>query len=120
MSAQSEVPILASPEAAEAARSTITRRAGGPPLSPQRKSAARRENIAGYGFLVPWLIGFFGLTVGPMAISLYLAFTSYNLFTSPRFIGFDNFTRMFTDDPNFTQSVTITLIYVVIGTPITT
>ncbi|WP_022887359.1 carbohydrate ABC transporter permease [Glaciibacter superstes] len=74
--------------------------------------------MAGYGFLLPWLVGFFGLTVGPMLISLYLAFTSYNLFTDPEWIGFDNFTRMFTDDPIYMKSVGITLIYVLVGTPI--
>jgi len=73
---------------------------------------------AGYGFLVPWLIGFLGLTVGPMVFSLYLAFTKYNLFTEPEWIGFDNFVRMFTEDPNYIQSVQITLVYVLVGTPI--
>jgi multiple sugar transport system permease protein len=68
-------------------------------------------------FLSPWLIGFFGLTLGPMVISLYLAFTSYNLFTNPEWVGLDNFTRMF-NDPQYLQSVRITLIYVLVGTPI--
>ena len=79
------------------------------PTSAGRKAAGRRETAAGYGFLVPWLIGFLGLTVGPMIFSLYLAFTKYNLFTEPEWIGLDNFVRMFTEDPNFIQSVQITL-----------
>jgi multiple sugar transport system permease protein len=88
------------------------------PPSASKRSANRRETAAGYGFLVPWLIGFVGLTLGPMIYSLYLAFTKYNLFTDPEWIGFDNFTRMFTEDPNFIQSVQITLVYVLVGTPI--
>lgn len=107
----------ATPEAASSSR-PAQRRAGGTPGLTQKKRAGRREDLAGYGFLIPWLVGFFGLTVGPMAISLYLAFTSYNLFTDPKWIGLDNFVRMFTNDPNYIQSVTITLIYVLIGTPI--
>ncbi|MET4157187.1 multiple sugar transport system permease protein [Agromyces sp. PvR057] len=91
---------------------------GGPSMSPGRRRAARRESIAGYGFLVPWLIGFLGLTLGPMIYSLYLAFTKYNLFKDPEWVGFDNFVRMFTDDPQYLQSVQITLIYVLVGTPI--
>lgn len=78
----------------------------------------RRETLAGYGFLVPWLAGFIGLTIGPMVYSLYLAFTRYNLFTEPEWVGLDNFVRMFTDDPNYLQSVQITLVYVLVGTPI--
>jgi len=91
---------------------------GGPAMSPGRRRAARRESVAGYGFLVPWLIGFLGLTLGPMIYSLYLAFTKYNLFKDPEWVGFDNFVRMFTDDPQFIQSVQITLVYVLVGTPI--
>jgi multiple sugar transport system permease protein len=87
-------------------------------VTPGRRSANRRETIAGYGFLAPWLIGFLGLTIGPMIYSLYLAFTRYNLFTDPEWIGFDNFIRMFTEDPQYIQSVQITLVYVLVGTPI--
>ena len=36
-------------------------------------------NAAGYCFLLPWLIGFFGLTLGPALISLYLSFTDFDL-----------------------------------------
>lgn len=89
-----------------------------PPASANKRSAGRRETVAGYGFLIPWLLGFVGLTVGPMLYSLYLAFTKYNLFTDPEWIGFDNFIRMFTSDPNYIQSVQITLVYVLVGTPI--
>ena len=109
---------VAPPAARPSTRPAPSRRTGGRVVSPQRWSRNRRESLAGYGFLLPWLIGFFGLTVGPMAISLYLAFTSYNLFTDPKWIGFDNFTRMFTDDPIYLKSVGITLIYVLVGTPI--
>jgi multiple sugar transport system permease protein len=78
----------------------------------------RRETATGYTFLLPWMIGFLGLTLGPMLYSLYLAFTKYNLFTEPEWVGLDNFVRMFTEDPVYLQSVQITLIYVLVGTPI--
>ena len=86
---------------------------------PGQRSRQRRETLAGYGFLVPWLIGFFGLTLVPMVYSLYLSFTSYNIFSPPKWIGLDNYVRMFTTDPAFMQSAQITLIYVLVGTPIT-
>ncbi|WP_414684699.1 carbohydrate ABC transporter permease [Microbacterium sp.] len=86
---------------------------------PGMRQRAVKETAAGYGFLVPWLVGFFGLTLIPMAYSLYLSFTSYNIFSPPKWIGFDNYIRMFTSDPAFIQSAQITLIYVVVGTPIT-
>ncbi|GAB2455587.1 multiple sugar transport system permease protein [Conyzicola lurida] len=86
--------------------------------TPGRLKANRRENVAGYSFLLPWMIGFLGLTLGPMIYSLYLSFTKYNLFSDPQFVGFDNYVRMFTQDPQFMQSVQITLIYVLVGTPV--
>ncbi|GLK26010.1 carbohydrate ABC transporter permease [Microbacterium thalassium] len=86
---------------------------------PGQKRRQRRETLAGYGFLVPWLIGFFGLTIIPMVYSLYLSFTRYNIFQPPRWVGFDNYVRLFTNDPNFIQSAQITLVYVLVGTPIT-
>jgi multiple sugar transport system permease protein len=85
---------------------------------PRTNAMTRRDNRAGYVFLLPWLLGFFGLTIGPMAVSLYLSFTDYDLFTAPTFIGFDNFVRMFTEDPVYIKSVQITLLYVLVGTPI--
>ena len=86
---------------------------------PQQRARARRETLAGYGFLIPWLIGFFGLTLVPMVYSLYLSFTKYNLFAAPKWIGLDNYIRLFTHDANFVQSAWITLVYVFVGTPIT-
>ncbi|WP_243229587.1 carbohydrate ABC transporter permease [Microbacterium sp. CIAB417] len=86
---------------------------------PGQRRRERRETLAGYGFLVPWLIGFFGLTLIPMIYSLYLSFTSYNIFSPPKWIGLDNYVRMFTNDPSFIQSAQITLVYVLVGTPIT-
>ncbi len=52
-----------------------------------------------------------------MIASLYLAFTNYNLFAPPEWIGLENFTRLF-DDPNYRQAWKVTLTYVVLGTPI--
>ncbi|WP_405971105.1 sugar ABC transporter permease [Streptomyces sp. NBC_00988] len=82
-----------------------------------KKRRGRRENLAGYLFMSPWIAGFLLLTAGPMVASLYFAFTDYNLFDSPKWIGFDNFTRMF-DDPRWQKSVEVTAKYVVIGTPL--
>ncbi|MFF3416684.1 carbohydrate ABC transporter permease [Streptomyces sp. NPDC002698] len=90
------------------------RRPGAPGADKRRRSG---DNLAGYLFMSPWIAGFLLLTAGPMAASLYFAFTDYNLFDAPRWIGFDNFTTMF-DDPRWQKSVEVTAKYVVIGTPL--
>jgi multiple sugar transport system permease protein len=86
-----------------------------PSASGRRRRAA--ETRAGYAFLTPWLIGFFALTAGPMLASLYLAFTDYDLFSAPQFVGLDNFTTL-VQDPRFIQSAKVTGLYVLLGTPI--
>mgnify|MGYP005821953133 CR=1 FL=1 len=91
-------------------------------MSRHRKARARRreetpDNLAGYLFLAPWLIGLIVITIGPMAASLYLSFTDYNLLQSPTFIAFDNYVRMF-HDPRLMNSLKVTFIYVLVGTPL--
>jgi multiple sugar transport system permease protein len=96
------------------------------PARPAKKRSAapvagrrgrRRENLAGYLFMSPWIAGFLVLTAGPMIALLYYAFTRYNLFTPPEWVGFDNFTTMF-QDPRWQKSVEVTLKYVVVATPL--
>ncbi|WP_233415263.1 carbohydrate ABC transporter permease, partial [Streptomyces sp. N35] len=88
-----------------------------PPPAAALRRRGRRENLAGYLFMSPWIAGFLLLTAGPMIASLYFAFTDYNLFDSPKWIGLANFQEMF-DDPRWRHSVSVTLWYVVIGTPL--
>jgi multiple sugar transport system permease protein len=84
----------------------------------RRGARVRARNIAGYAFIAPWLIGFFGFTLLPMAASLYLAFTDYDILTPPRWVGLENFRRMFTQDRRYLQSVSVTLFYVAIAVPL--
>jgi multiple sugar transport system permease protein len=83
-----------------------------------RRARARARNIAGYAFIAPWLIGFLGLTLLPMGASLYLAFTDYDILTAPRWVGLENFERMFLQDRRYLQSVTVTLFYVAVAVPL--
>jgi multiple sugar transport system permease protein len=77
-----------------------------------------RRNGAGYAFLTPWLLGFFGLTIGPALISLYLSFTNFNLLQAPSFTGTANYVRIFTADPKFLQSLRVTFFFVVFSVPL--
>jgi multiple sugar transport system permease protein len=72
---------------------------------------------AGYLFLAPWLIGFFGLTLGPVLASLYLSFTDFDLLRDPRWIGLDNYVRIATNDPKFAASMRVTFLYVALAVP---
>ncbi|GHJ41555.1 carbohydrate ABC transporter permease [Streptomyces sp. TS71-3] len=76
------------------------------------------DRTAGYVFLLPWFAGLAVFTIGPLVYSLYLSFTDYNLLQPPRWVGFANFTEMFSADPRFYHAVRVTLIYVVVVTPV--
>ncbi len=77
----------------------------------------KKETHAGYLFLIPWLVGFFGLTVIPMIASLYLSLTSYDLISSPKWIGIQNYVNMFRDI-KFQHSLRVTFTFVFLGVPL--
>ncbi|KKB06909.1 ABC transporter permease [Devosia geojensis] len=77
-----------------------------------------QQDGPGYLFLLPWLIGFFGLTVGPMITSLYLSFTNFDLLTTPDWVGAANYTRMFTNDPKFAAAMRVTFFFVIFSVPL--
>ncbi len=83
-----------------------------------------RENLSSYVFLVPWLLGFFVLTLYPMLYSLYLSFTEFNILQPPKWIGLQNLFIMFVGsdqyprDERFLNSLIVTFRFVFISVPL--
>ena len=75
-----------------------------------------REDVAGYLFIGPWLLGFVAFAIIPIAMSLYFSFTKYDILASPVFNGLANFRRMGTD-PLFWQALKVTFTYTFISVP---
>ncbi len=88
------------------------------PTLSERLSRSWRRNAAGYLFLTPWLIGFFGLTLGPAVASLYLSFTDYDLLTPPRWTGLDNYEYAFSQDRRLGNALSVTFHYVAWSVPL--
>ena len=65
----------------------------------------------GMFFVAPWVIGFLVFTLGPMLFSLYMSFTKYNVFTSPRWVGLQNYTELFIDDGLLLQKAFSNVLY---------
>ena len=82
-------------------------------MSRTKSTLARKEAVAGYLYIMPWLLGFLLFTLIPILFSFYLAFTSYRGFGSPEWIGFENFNFMLTQDDLFWKSARVTLVYVI-------
>jgi multiple sugar transport system permease protein len=83
-----------------------------------RLARSWRRNGAGYLFLTPWLIGFFGLTLGPTLASLYLSFTDYDLLTPPRWAGLKNYEYAFFQDERLRHALWVTFQYVIWAVPL--
>lgn len=89
-----------------------------------RAQKALRDNLSSYAFLIPWLIGFFVLTMYPMVYSLYLSFTDFNILQPPKWIGMRNLFVMFVGndqypkDERFLNSLLVTFRFVFVSVPL--
>jgi len=101
-----------------AVQDTLRANAAGKPASGSVWSRIWQNDAPGYLFLLPWLIGFIGLTIGPMITSLYLSFTNFDLLTAPDWVGADNYIRMFNNDAKFWTSMRVTMFFVIFSVPL--
>ncbi|WP_326819646.1 sugar ABC transporter permease [Streptosporangium sp. NBC_01639] len=101
-----------------ALKSTVAAELPAPGRGPRAANRSRREARTAYVFLAPWFVGMFLVTIGPIAASLYLSFTDYSLLDTAKWVGLDNYTRIFSEDPRFWTSLKVTTIYVVVSVPL--
>jgi len=86
--------------------------------TPSKRSwRRRRETIDAYIFMSPVIIGLLVFTIGPIIVSLFLSFTKYNLLSDPKWIGIDNYTKMYGEDL-FWKSLSVSAIYSVVSVPV--
>lgn len=76
-----------------------------------------REHLEGYLFISPWILGMVLFALGPILASFGLAFTRWNLFTEPEYVGWANFQKL-VHDPLFYKSVFNTIYYTVFAVPL--
>ena len=72
---------------------------------------AKREQTTAYLCLTPAFTGLTFLTYLPLLAVFVLGFFAWKGFNTPQFVGFSNYTRLFTSDPYFKDSLKVTLIY---------
>jgi multiple sugar transport system permease protein len=83
-----------------------------------RSRNERHNFLMGVLFASPWIIGFLLLSVIPLIQSLYYSFTRYDLLTNPVWIGWRNYTQLFTSDEDFRIVMYNTLWWVVVSSPL--
>ena len=77
-----------------------------------------KANKTSYILLAPYMLLFGLFTVVPVLISVLLSFTYFNMLEFPRFIGWQNYTRLFLEDDIFLIAIKNTLLFAVITGPI--
>jgi multiple sugar transport system permease protein len=86
--------------------------------TPRARRFNRREAVAGYLFISPWIIGFLIFTFGAMVYSLVVSFSNYNLATNTMTpAGVSNYKEL-ASDPNVGLALRNTLFYAVLAVPL--
>ncbi len=84
------------------------------------RALQRRENIAGYLFMLPSLIFFLGFVVFPMIVCILTSLTNTNMhdpgLIGGNFIGLDNFVRLW-QDPTYLDALKNTFVIVLVSVP---
>jgi multiple sugar transport system permease protein len=82
-----------------------------------KSKLARREALAFYVFISPWLFGFLILGVYPMIASTVFSFSKYNVGIPIEYIGLSNYKELFTDD-KFYWSLWVTFKFTIVSVPL--
>ena len=71
----------------------------------------------GYFMIIPFMVLFFIFTIIPVAASLFVGFTDYNMLEMPNWVGLDNYITLFLDDDLFITALKNTVIFAVLTGP---
>ena len=88
-------------------------------IRPAISASARRQNLYGYAFIMPWLIGLFAFTLIPMVFSAVLSLCKWDIVTGLQtidFVGFRNFQKLFSDK-KFWKALEVTFKFCLISIP---
>ena len=83
-----------------------------------RLTHRQAESLTGLVMASPWILGFLFFVAFPMIASFYLAMTRWDIFTSPKFLGMENFEVLLTDDHVFWKSMRVTTLFAVFSVPL--
>lgn len=75
-----------------------------------------RDNLYGYGFMLPQLIGLLVFMLGPLIFALYLSVMNWDGFGTRSFAGLGNFAKVMSD-PQLLKSAQNTLWFTVLQVP---
>lgn len=71
-----------------------------------------------YVFLAPFLLFFTVFILIPIICSVFFSFTYFNMLQAPKFVGFENYIRLFLEDDVFVKALQNTLVFAVLTGPL--
>ncbi|PNI07603.1 ABC transporter permease [Arthrobacter sp. AFG7.2] len=89
-----------------------------PQHSRGNRKQARRNTLIGWTFILPNFLGFLAFTLIPVIAAFALSFMEWTSFTAPRWVGLENFQRMFQSD-TFWVALRNTVVYALGHVPLT-
>jgi len=82
-------------------------------------TSEKRENLYGYIYVMPWIVGFFLFTLIPMLFSAVLSLCEWDIVTglkTVKFVGFSNYKSLFMDK-DFARALKVTFKFCLISIP---
>ena len=73
---------------------------------------------ASYVLMAPFMLLFIVFVVIPIISSVFLSFTSFNMLQLPKYVGFDNYIRMFLEDDVYVKALKNTVVFAIITGPL--
>lgn len=74
------------------------------------------DAISGYLFILPTFVGVVTFSIIPIVLSVLLSFTEWNFAGIPKYVGFSNYIREFSDEV-FRKSLINTIYYTILSVP---
>ncbi|NLK21030.1 MAG: sugar ABC transporter permease [Epulopiscium sp.] len=88
----------------------------------KKRTLAQKDAMAGYLFILPFIIGFLAFMVLPLIESFKMSFSNVTFPTGGfemKFIGLKNYIKVFTVDPEYNRLLSEEIIKMVLDVPIT-
>lgn len=84
----------------------------------RKKSLTTQDALSQYLMLAPFFLIFFVFVIIPIISSVAFSFTSYDMLTTPKFLGVENYRRMLLDDEVFMITLKNTMLFAFITGPV--
>lgn len=68
-------------------------------------------------FILPWMLGFVILQAYPLLMSLYYSFTDFSILSDGKWVGLENYIKLFKKDKYFVKSFFLTFKYALLSVP---